>query len=122
SRTDAADLAKRIGAHFQEVPLGKQVEVFVSQLGLTGLAEENIQARCRGMALMALSNQYGHLVLATGNKTELAVGYSTIYGDAVGGFAPIKDVPKTLVWELAWWRNAEAEKRGELPPIPENSI
>ena len=61
-------------------------------------------------------------MLATGNKTELAVGYSTIYGDAVGGFAPIKDVPKTLVWELARWRNAAAAERGEVPPIPENSI
>ena len=71
---------------------------------------------------MARSNSFGHLVLATGNKTELAVGYSTIYGDAVGGFAPIKDVPKTLVWELAKWRNAEAERNGETPPIPENSI
>jgi NAD+ synthase (glutamine-hydrolysing) len=71
---------------------------------------------------MALSNLDGHLVLATGNKTELAVGYSTIYGDAVGGFAPIKDVFKTQVWALARWRNAEAEKRGETPPIPENSI
>jgi NAD+ synthase (glutamine-hydrolysing) len=71
---------------------------------------------------MGLSNQNGHLVLATGNKTELAVGYSTIYGDAVGGFAPIKDVLKTKVWELARWRNAEAEKRGETPPIPEASI
>jgi NAD+ synthase (glutamine-hydrolysing) len=69
-----------------------------------------------------LSNQNGHLVLATGNKSELAVGYSTIYGDAVGGYAPIKDVLKTLVWDLARWRNAEAEKRGETPPIPENSI
>lgn len=74
------------------------------------------------MLLMALSNQHGHLVLATGNKSELAVGYSTIYGDAVGGYAPIKDVLKTLVWDLARWRNAEAEKRGEVPPIPENSI
>ncbi|KAA2263849.1 NAD+ synthase [Solihabitans fulvus] len=122
SRSDAADLASRIGAHFQVQPIGDMVRVFVDQLGLTGLAEENVQARCRGVTLMALSNQHGHLVLATGNKTELAVGYSTIYGDAVGGFAPIKDVPKTLVWELAKWRNAEAEKRGEVPPIPENSI
>jgi NAD+ synthase (glutamine-hydrolysing) len=71
---------------------------------------------------MALSNAEGHLVLATGNKSELAVGYSTIYGDAVGGFAPIKDVPKTLVWALARWRNAEAETRGQTPPIPESSI
>ena len=81
-----------------------------------------MQARCRGVTLMGLSNQHGHLVLATGNKTELAVGYSTIYGDAVGGFAPIKDVPKTLVWELARWRNEVAAERGETPPIPPNSI
>ncbi|UVS77249.1 NAD+ synthase [Actinokineospora sp. UTMC 2448] len=122
SRADAAELAERTGLHFSEQPIADMVEVFVKQLGLTGLAEENVQARCRGMTLMGLSNQHGHLVLATGNKTELAVGYSTIYGDAVGGFAPIKDVPKTLVWHLARWRNAEAEKRGETPPIPENSI
>ncbi|MGH3926885.1 MAG: NAD(+) synthase, partial [Pseudonocardiaceae bacterium] len=89
---------------------------------LSGLAEENVQARCRGVTLMALSNQHGHLVLATGNKSELAVGYSTIYGDAVGGFAPIKDLPKTAVWALARWRNTEAEKRGQTPPIPPNSI
>ncbi|SDJ45893.1 NAD+ synthase (glutamine-hydrolysing) [Actinokineospora alba] len=122
SRSDAADLAERTGVHYSEQPIAGMVEQFVGQLGLTGLAEENVQARCRGVTLMGLSNQHGHLVLATGNKTELAVGYSTIYGDAVGGFAPIKDVPKTLVWELAKWRNAEAEKRGEVPPIPENSI
>ncbi|CAM3998422.1 NAD+ synthase [Kibdelosporangium persicum] len=122
SKDDAADLARRIGAHYSVQPIGEMVEVFVEQLGLTGLAEENVQARCRGVTLMGLSNQHGHLVLATGNKTELAVGYSTIYGDAVGGFAPIKDVPKTLVWQLARWRNAEAEKLGDVPPIPENSI
>ncbi|MBV9592714.1 MAG: NAD(+) synthase, partial [Actinobacteria bacterium] len=67
-------------------------------------------------------NSEGHLVLATGNKSELAVGYSTIYGDAVGGFAPIKDVPKTLVWRLARWRNATAEQAGQIAPIPPNSI
>ncbi|GAA2777582.1 NAD+ synthase [Saccharopolyspora taberi] len=122
SRSDAAELARRLGCHFEEQPIADMVDVFVRQLELTGLAEENVQARCRGITLMALSNQHGHLVLAPGNKTELAVGYSTIYGDAVGGFAPIKDVPKTLVWKLAKWRNAEAEKRGEVPPIPENSI
>ena len=71
---------------------------------------------------MGLSNLHGHLVLTTGHKTELAVGSSTIYGDSVGGFAPIKDVPKTMVWELARWRNAYAESIGETPPIPENSI
>ncbi|MCA1192524.1 MULTISPECIES: NAD+ synthase [unclassified Saccharopolyspora] len=122
SRSDAAELARRLGCHFQEIAVADMVSAFVGPLGLTGLAEENVQARCRGVTLMALSNQHGHLVLAPGNKTELAVGYSTIYGDAVGGFAPIKDVPKTLVWELAKWRNAEAEKRGEVPPIPESSI
>ncbi|WP_272913886.1 NAD(+) synthase [Rhodococcus sp. BS-15] len=98
------------------------VACYVDQLHLSGLAEENIQARCRGMLLMALSNSFGHLVLATGNKSELAVGYSTIYGDAVGGFAPIKDVPKSLVWDLARWRNKSAADRGDIPPIPESSI
>jgi NAD+ synthase (glutamine-hydrolysing) len=118
SRSDAAELAERTGLHYQEQPIADMVAVFVDQLGLTGLAEENVQARCRGVTLMGLSNQHGHLVLATGNKTELAVGYSTIYGDAVGGFAPIKDVPKTLVWELARWRN----ETGPGSPIPDASI
>ncbi|MGH3829311.1 MAG: NAD+ synthase [Pseudonocardiaceae bacterium] len=122
SRSDAADLAERTGLHYQVQPIGDMVEVFVRQLGLSGIARENVQARCRGVTLMALSNQHGHLVLAAGNKSELAVGYSTIYGDAVGGFAPIKDVPKTAVWALARWRNTVAEKRGETPPIPPNSI
>jgi NAD+ synthase (glutamine-hydrolysing) len=122
SQTDAADVARRIGAHYRTVPIAAMTRAFVDALRLTGVAEENVQARIRGTTLMALSNAEGHLVLATGNKSELAVGYSTIYGDAVGGFAPIKDVPKTLVWELARWRNAEAARRGEPPPIPENSI
>jgi NAD+ synthase (glutamine-hydrolysing) len=122
SRSDASDLAQRIGAHLRTVPVAPMVDAFVDSLSLTGLAEENVQARVRGTTLMALSNSEGHLVLATGNKSELAVGYSTIYGDAVGGFAPIKDVPKSLVWRLAMWRNAEAERRGETPPIPQNSI
>jgi NAD+ synthase (glutamine-hydrolysing) len=117
SCSDAQDLAERTGLAYQVQPIADMVEVFTTQLGLTGLAEENVQARCRGVTLMGLSNQHGHLVLATGNKTELAVGYSTIYGDAVGGFAPIKDVPKTLVWELARWRNAQGDA-----PIPESSI
>ena len=122
SRDDAKELAERIGAHYRTVAIAPMVDAFVASLGLRGLAEENVQARVRGTTLMALSNAEGHLVLATGNKSELAVGYSTIYGDAVGGFAPIKDVPKTLVWELARWRNADAIARGQLPPIPENSI
>jgi NAD+ synthase (glutamine-hydrolysing) len=122
SKSDAADLAERLGAHYRVVPVAPMIDEFVSVLSLTGVAEENVQARVRGTTLMALSNAEGHLVLATGNKSELAVGYSTIYGDAVGGFAPIKDVPKTLVWALARWRNAEALSRGEVAPIPENSI
>ena len=122
SKDDAADLAKRIGLDYRVVPIAPMVDAFLAGLGLTGVAEENLQARARGVILMGLSNQEGHLVLATGNKSELAVGYSTIYGDAVGGYAPIKDVPKTLVWELARWRNLDASSRGEVPPIPENSI
>jgi NAD+ synthase (glutamine-hydrolysing) len=122
SRSDAAELAGRIGAHYRVVPIAGMVDQFVRELGLTGVAEENVQARVRGTTLMALSNAEGHLVLAPGNKSELAVGYSTIYGDAVGGFGPIKDVPKTLVWALARWRNQDASARGEQPPIPENSI
>ncbi|MET0741376.1 MAG: NAD+ synthase [Candidatus Nanopelagicales bacterium] len=122
SKADAADLAERIGCRYRVVPIEPMVRAFVDQLGLTGLAEENVQARVRGTTLMALSNAEGHLVLATGNKSELSVGYSTIYGDAVGGFAPLKDVAKMAVWELARWRNADALARGQTPPIPESSI
>lgn len=122
SRSDAADTANRLGLHFRTVPIKPMVDSYLHELGLTGLAEENLQARVRGTTLMGISNQEGHLVLATGNKSELAVGYSTIYGDAVGGFAPIKDVPKTDVWELSRWRNESALANGEVPPIPENSI
>jgi NAD+ synthase (glutamine-hydrolysing) len=122
SKADAADLATRTGLDYRVVPIAPMVQAFQDALGLTGVAEENLQARVRGVTLMGLSNSEGHLVLATGNKSELSVGYSTIYGDAVGGFAPIKDVPKTLVWELARWRNAEAEAAGSTPPIPPSSI
>jgi NAD+ synthase (glutamine-hydrolysing) len=122
SRSDAGDLAARTGLQFSTIPIGPMVTAFLDNVELTGIAEENLQARVRGILLMGLSNEHGHLVLATGNKSELAVGYSTIYGDAVGGFAPLKDVPKTLVWELARWRNAAAQARGETPPIPQGSI
>ncbi|RIQ11787.1 NAD+ synthase [Jiangella rhizosphaerae] len=122
SKSDAQELAQRTGLKFRTIPIAPMVRAFLDNIELTGLAEENLQARVRGMTLMGLSNQEGHLVLATGNKTELAVGYSTIYGDAVGGYAPIKDVPKTLTWELARWRNAAAAERGETPPIPQGSI
>jgi NAD+ synthase (glutamine-hydrolysing) len=122
SRDDAADLAARTGLHYSTVPIQPMVDAYLVSLALDGLAVENLQARVRGVILMALSNQDNHLVLTTGNKSELAVGYSTLYGDSVGGFNPIKDVPKTLVWQLARWRNQEAARRGETAPIPENSI
>jgi NAD+ synthase (glutamine-hydrolysing) len=122
SRDDAADLAKRTGLDYRGEPIQPMVDAFLANISLSGLAVENLQARVRGVILMALSNQEGHLVLTTGNKSELAVGYSTLYGDSVGGFNPLKDVPKTMVWRLARWRNADAERRGLVPPIPDNSI
>jgi NAD+ synthase (glutamine-hydrolysing) len=122
SRDDAAILAENLGCHLETIAIANMVKAFESELELGGLAGENLQARMRGVILMAKSNNEGHLTLTTGNKSELAVGYSTIYGDSVGGFAPIKDVEKTAVWRLAKWRNAWANSIGELPPIPENSI
>ena len=122
SLTDAKDLADRTGLNFRTEPIAAMVQSYLQQLNFKGLAEENLQARVRGTLLMGISNAEGHLVLATGNKSELSVGYSTIYGDAVGGFAPIKDVPKTLVWELAKYRNQLAKSRGEIEPIPSSSI
>ncbi|MCU1432028.1 MAG: synthase [Actinotalea sp.] len=122
SRSDAEDLAKRIGADYREQPIGPMVDAFEAEMHLPAVAGENLQSRIRGVILMGLSNVEGHLVLATGNKSELAVGYSTIYGDAVGGYAPLKDVDKSRVWALARWRNQTALDNGELPPIPEASI
>ncbi|WP_024287984.1 NAD+ synthase [Cellulomonas sp. KRMCY2] len=122
SRDDAADLAARIGADYRIQRIGPMVDSFEAELELPGIAGENLQARVRGVILMGISNVEGHLVLATGNKSELAVGYSTIYGDAVGGYAPLKDVDKSRVWALARWRNRTAIDAGELPPIPEASI
>ncbi len=122
SVADAEDLARRQGIHARTIPIKPMMDGFGTSLDLHGLAAENLQARIRGVIWMALSNSEGHLVLACGNKSELATGYSTLYGDAVGGFAPIKDVPKTLVWQLARWRNEQAAERGQTPPIPENSI
>lgn len=119
---DAQALADATGIHFRITPIAPMVDAFMNNVVLKGLAEENLQARVRGTTLMGISNQEGHLVLATGNKSELAVGYSTLYGDAVGGFAPIKDIYKTDVWALSRYRNALAVERGETPPIPERSI
>ncbi|WP_030545133.1 NAD+ synthase [Streptomyces albus] len=122
SKGDAADLAERTGLNFRTVPIGPMFDAYMESLGLTGLAEENLQARLRGTLLMALSNQEGHLVLAPGNKSELACGYSTLYGDSVGAYGPIKDVYKTGIFRLARWRNRAAEARGQTPPIPEHTI
>ena len=119
---DAQLLADNTGIHFRITPIAPMVDAYLENLTLKGLAEENLQARVRGTTLMGISNQEGHLVLATGNKSELAVGYSTLYGDAVGGFAPIKDIYKTDVWALANWRNQKAIKDGAVAPIPERSI
>ncbi|WP_438488326.1 NAD+ synthase [Streptomyces sp. S186] len=119
---DAAELARRTGLHFRTVPIGPMFDSYMAALGLTGLAEENLQSRLRGTLLMGLSNQEGHLVLAPGNKSELACGYSTLYGDSAGGYGPIKDVYKTVVYELARWRNEAAAERGTTPPIPEHTI
>ncbi|WP_055481795.1 NAD+ synthase [Sphaerimonospora mesophila] len=118
SITDAEELVRRQGLNARVVPIADIVTAFEKEIELSGLSAENLQARVRGMLLMSLSNEHGHLVLTTGNKSELATGYSTLYGDSAGGFAPIKDVLKSLVWKLAEWRNAQP---GD-PPIPENSI
>jgi len=122
SKDDALDLAQRRGIQYKVEPIADLVTPMETQLKLEGLSLENLQARVRGVILMALSNKDGHLTLTTGNKTELSVGYSTIYGDTVGGYNPLKDVEKTLVWELARWRNEYARHRGEVEPIPQNSI
>ena len=122
SLADAKELAINIGLNYRIIEIQPMVGNLIENLHLSGVAEENLQARVRGITLMGLSNQEGHLVLATGNKSELAVGYSTLYGDAVGGFAPIKDLYKSQVWQLAKWRNELAILQGQTPPIPVRSI
>jgi NAD+ synthase (glutamine-hydrolysing) len=111
SREDVAELATRLGIEVRTIPITRVLRAYLRQLAPafqgcpTDSTEENIQARIRGNLLMAFSNKFGHLVLTTGNKSELSVGYATLYGDMAGGFAVIKDVPKTMVYELAQWRN-----------------
>jgi len=119
---DAEELARNTGLGLRTVRIESMVDAYMKELHLTGLAEENVQARVRGTTLMAISNQESMLVLATGNKSELACGYSTLYGDAVGGYAPIKDIYKVDVWALSRWRNKVAAIAGEKPPIPVRSI
>ena len=122
STEDAIECARRLGARIDIVPITDVFDAYRRTLAdlFAGtdedVAEENLQARIRGNLLMALSNKFGSMVLATGNKSEYAVGYATLYGDMAGGFAPIKDVPKMLVYEVAAWRNTQGP--GE-PPIPE---
>jgi NAD+ synthase (glutamine-hydrolysing) len=125
SVTDAEDLVDRQGINARTIAIQGIVDAFRDGLGdfpESGLPAENLQSRVRGVINMAVSNNEGHLVLTTGNKSEIATGYSTLYGDSAGGFGPIKDVPKTLVWALSRWRNAEAERLGRTPPIPSSSI
>ncbi len=123
SRTDAQELADNLGIEMRTIPLEQShvsMEDMLKQAvgELAGATDENLQSRLRGVLLMALSNQFGWLVLTTGNKSELAVGYSTLYGDSAGGFAVIKDVTKTTVYELCRWRNASTQQ----PVIPTQVI
>jgi NAD+ synthase (glutamine-hydrolysing) len=128
STEDAREVARRLGVRFDEIRIDDVFKANLSALEdvfrdtRDNVAEENLQARIRGTLLMALSNKFGSMVLATGNKSEYSVGYATLYGDMAGGYAPIKDVPKTLVYEVCRWRNEEAARRGETPPIPDAVI
>jgi NAD+ synthase (glutamine-hydrolysing) len=124
SRTDAEALVERLGIDVRAVPIEAAHVAVSGLLGAVldgppaGLTDENLQSRLRGLVLMAVSNASGAIVLTTGNKSEMATGYSTLYGDSAGGFAVIKDVPKTLVYELCWYRNDRAAASGRPEPIP----
>lgn len=131
SSIDARDMAARLGVRYDEISIVPMFEAFKSSLATEfagrseDATEENIQARIRGTLLMALSNKFGPVVLTTGNKSEMATGYCTLYGDMAGGFAVIKDVSKTLVFRLARWKNAQACRRADGtvgPVIPERII
>ena len=119
---EAAAQARRLGVEYQVLPIEQPFEAFRATLAPVfagkpeDITEENLQARCRGVLLMALSNKFGGLVLSTGNKSEMAVGYATLYGDMCGGYAPLKDVYKTLVWSLSRWRNAQERDGGPVIP------
>jgi NAD+ synthase (glutamine-hydrolysing) len=125
---DARDMAARLGVRYDEIGIAPQFEAFKTSLAseFAGLpedtTEENLQARIRGTLLMALSNKFGSIVLTTGNKSEMATGYCTLYGDMAGGFAVIKDVAKTMVFKLARWRNAHDPYGTGANPIPERII
>jgi NAD+ synthase len=131
SLDDAAEVAKLLGVKYDIVSIGPAMEAFGAMLApqfagaKPDITEENIQSRCRGVALMALSNKFGHMVVSTGNKSEMSAGYATLYGDMCGGFAVLKDVYKTTVFELCRWRN-QAQPNGLLGPagrvMPERVI
>ena len=125
---DARAMAERLGVRYDEISIVPEFEAFKASLALEfkgraeDATEENIQARIRGTLLMALSNKFGSIVLTTGNKSEMATGYCTLYGDMAGGFAVIKDLAKTTVFRLARWRNANDPYRTGSEPIPERII
>jgi NAD+ synthase (glutamine-hydrolysing) len=122
TQQDAREMAANLGVQARELPIAEPMSAYEATLKdvfdgyASDLTEENLQARIRGNLLMALSNKFGWLVLTTGNKSEMAVGYSTLYGDSAGGFAVIKDCPKTLVYALARYRNAISPERPMIPP------
>jgi len=124
SISDAGELAENLGLSLMRLPIDGIFGLYLDGLApffekrKPDVTEENLQARIRGNIVMALSNKFGWLVLTTGNKSEMSVGYATLYGDMAGGFAVIKDVPKTLVYEISEWINTEREARGEKAPIP----
>jgi len=128
SQDDAKELAERLGIRFLTIPIGELAQAYDKALAgvfkgtRPDVTEENLQARIRGNTLMALSNKFGWLVLATGNKSEVSVGYCTLYGDTAGGFAVLKDVPKLSVYALSRWRNDRARVAGQAPPIPESTL
>lgn len=125
SYDDALELAQNLGVKADVVSICEPFEAFESVLAracggeLKGLAAENTQARCRMVCLMALSNAHGWMLVNTGNRSETCMGYSTLYGDTAGAFAPIGGLYKTDVYAVGRWRNAEAERAGKVPPIPE---
>jgi NAD+ synthetase len=125
---DALELARNLTIRCLRISIQRSFEVFREQFRdiFAGqpedITEENMQPRLRCMTLMALSNKFGHMLLTTGNKSELAVGYCTLYGDMAGGLAVISDVPKTMVYRLAEWINSRAMHLGKVPPIPRSTI
>lgn len=128
SINDAIDLANNLEISYVTIPISEAYDAFSQtfndayNLPLVGLASENTQARCRMIFIMAASNAFGWMMLNTGNKSEAAMGYSTLYGDTAGAFSPIGGLYKTQVYELANWRNSFAQSQGEIPPIPKNAI